>query len=348
MRIALVGHDFDFSAGDGISRYSNELFKGLGRLPSRRANRITTYTEKGFARRFLSLRVDGDLAHLMYPTTIAVRARLPQVLTWHDDQPLLRYTRFKSMVVSHLVRTNFSNADGIIAVSSKAAGQASRYAAEHTWRDKPIRMIPEGLNEMFIRERPPHGVEREDFVYVGSVHFTHKNFDTLVYTFGRLLEMLGRRRKGMPRLHVFTPTEKGRADAILNDAVSVANLSRGAKKALRGSIVMHYGESDAKVLRQMERSVALLHLSTKEGFGFPILEAQAVGTQAIVLKGADIPVETTKYAVKGQGESIVEAAYDLFRSPRPASAEAVRYAKSFTWDRNVVETERFYRSVLGV
>ncbi len=90
--------------------------------------------------------------------------------------------------------------------------------------------------------------------------------------------------------------------------------------------------------------------SLYEGFGLPILEAQARGLPVIIYKYGKISGEIRKYCFEAEDaahmakiiEELKEHGYD-----KKLGRRAMEYARSFTWERCARETERIYGKVAG-
>ena len=91
----------------------------------------------------------------------------------------------------------------------------------------------------------------------------------------------------------------------------------------------------------------LLFPSTHEGFGLPIIEAQAMGVPVIVFSKSRIPKEVSKYCIKALDEQ-----HAAFQIRRLASGnklvnikKAAAYARSFTWKKNADKLQKIYRDL---
>ena len=98
--------------------------------------------------------------------------------------------------------------------------------------------------------------------------------------------------------------------------------------------------SRPQLLELYQTSHALLYLSYFEGFGFPILEALALGAQVICLPGAaeqEVGGEFVSYADRATPEKVEETMREVLR--RCQNPEALRarvsHARSFTWDSSL-------------
>ena len=88
--------------------------------------------------------------------------------------------------------------------------------------------------------------------------------------------------------------------------------------------------------------------SRYEGFGLPILEAQARGIPVVIYKKGKITEEVKKYCFKASNEKdmvdiIKKQAMNKQTYPR---TKMLRYARSFTWDRTARHTFDAYKKMI--
>jgi glycosyltransferase involved in cell wall biosynthesis len=94
--------------------------------------------------------------------------------------------------------------------------------------------------------------------------------------------------------------------------------------------------SRPELLALYQASHVLLYLSYFEGFGFPILEALALGAQVICLPGEaeqEVGGDCVGYANPATPEKVEEKLREVLERSQNASAirEGVLHARSFTW-----------------
>jgi glycosyltransferase involved in cell wall biosynthesis len=349
MRVLLVGHDFDFSAGDGISRYSLEMYKGLRRYAE--VSTIATGKLPRPARALLNINVsDADIVHLMYPDVAKVnKGKAKMVTTWHDLRMFNKYLeegqyRVKPKLVERfniansIIRKwtleNYKASDGIVFNSSQTQKELKDYLSSQKVYDagKIYAVTPLGVDAAFLRTKPWDG-DRKDFVYMGSIHLRHKNLSGLLHIFNKIAA------KHDVRLHIFTFSPN--AQKLLSESMKgLGNLSSS-------NVILHYRVQDAVVSRYLQTAVAYLQLSKHEGLGMSIFAALACGTNVMVLKDSVMPREATKYVMRLSPDGVVRKASQMAENPRPAPKKAISYARSFTWERTVGETLALYRKVLA-
>lgn len=348
MKVLLVGHDFDFSAGGGISRYANELYvklKGMADVHTVSTGRIPRPL-----RVFMPVSARGyGIVHVIYPDVASVIKDSAKMVTmWHDLMMIRKYastSQYKhkpklaeryniaSSIIRGWVRTNYRKSDAVIAHTSMVINDVKAYAESEGIYDKSklYRTIPPGLEEKFLRTEVWNG-ERKDFAYIGDIHMKHKNLDGLLESFN----LVAKESKDA-RLHIFTKSPD--AELLLKERLpKLQNLSGG-------SVMLHFRASDEEIIEVLRRAVACLHLSREEGFGVPILESMAVGTPTIVLKESRIPEEATRYAIKADEKTVSSIALKLLQKPAPAPEAAIRYARSFTWEEAAKKTMAVYNEI---
>jgi glycosyltransferase involved in cell wall biosynthesis len=94
--------------------------------------------------------------------------------------------------------------------------------------------------------------------------------------------------------------------------------------------------SRTQLLELYQTSHILLYLSYFEGFGFPILEALALGAQVICLPGEaeqEVGGDCVGYVNPATPEKVEEKLREVLERSQNASAiqEGVLHARSFTW-----------------
>ena len=84
------------------------------------------------------------------------------------------------------------------------------------------------------------------------------------------------------------------------------------------------------------------------GFEMEIIEAQARGIPVITYKEATIPVEVKKYCIEASDESEAAAIVEDIKENGYNAAKrqaAMKYARSFTWERCARETLTVYKKI---
>jgi glycosyltransferase involved in cell wall biosynthesis len=155
--------------------------------------------------------------------------------------------------------------------------------------------------------------DRRDLVYMGSF-MQYKNVDLLVRSMNELPEY---RLRLMSRV---SADERARLTALAPD----------------GSLEFLDGATDEQYEAALTSATALVSASRDEGFGLPVVEAQALGTPVLL---SDIPIfreiggEPAGYFDPSSVESFVAAVRELEQHDEWArrSAASVVWAKRYNW-----------------
>lgn len=192
------------------------------------------------------------------------------VLTIHDCVALNRLTGWRKLVIRWLwYRLPTWRARMVTVISEEARRELLSYVRIPEER---VRTIPNCIGDEFQASPKAAWPERPVLLHIGTT--PNKN-----------LANLGRALKGMPvevRI-IGRPTEKDHA-VLAECGISYTFAA---------------GLSDEQIVQEYEASDAVVFASTYEGFGLPIVEAQAVGRP--VVTSALPPMST----VAGQGACLV-------------------------------------------
>ena len=107
---------------------------------------------------------------------------------------------------------------------------------------------------------------------------------------------------------------------------------------------------EPKIVQIYDSFDVFLYPSAYEGFGMPIIEAQARGLPVIIYKAGLIPKEVRRYCFEAEDEDHMAQIITGLKSNGYNSKlrkKATEYARGFTWERNVAETFKFYKKILG-
>jgi glycosyltransferase involved in cell wall biosynthesis len=139
-----------------------------------------------------------------------------------------------------------------------------------------IRVVPLGIDPMFLRPIPDAPIAKPYVLFVGNAK-RHKNLRTLIAAFARL------RKLGLP--HELTIA--GAVSGIRTDLEALQTLIRERQLMDHVRFLGHVPDAD---LPGLYRGASLLVLpSLVEGFGLPPLEAMACGTPALVSDRGSLP-----------------------------------------------------------
>jgi acetyltransferase-like isoleucine patch superfamily enzyme/glycosyltransferase involved in cell wall biosynthesis len=279
-------------------------------------------------------------------STISKRnaAKAKVVITfWHDDFSFQDNMNNKHKTIFNDIfdwneRRNSINAynlsDAFICISEDAKNMFIKYYKNLGIYDGKKRLYVvniTGAGEKYI-ESPVWVGERKDFIYIGSIFQDYKNLEMLLKTMSEI-------NKTYPsaKLHIFTSTRDPENFIRRKNQIAKMDLS---------NLIVHKNSSDEEVIEVLKSSVALLHLSMKEGFGIPIIEAVAVGTPVVTLKNSAIPNESKKYSYQYDENELVPALIEMMKEQLPAKKELIDMAKKISWKNSAENIRNIYQKEL--
>ena len=350
MKVALVGikGDFDPGLGAGIQRYMFELYRNLKRL-SEGIDKIE-FKKVRFIGNGLSVAIqtlfknfsEYKIIHNLLPVPFFIPFIKPKscicISTVHDFQPLLypEFTfehgtalkdRLWMVFVIKFGLKRMLDSDYLIVNSTQTKEEAIKLGFE----GKRIFVINHGIDKRFCRKHGRvFGKKKNVFKvsYIG-VMVKRKNIKfaidsaNLIKNQNILFEIWGKRAWEYDYL----------LHQVKNKNVSFMGFAPEKK------LVQIYDSSDVFVFPSLH-----------EGFGLPILEAQARGLPVIIYKYGKIPKEVRKYCFEAKSpehmaqiiENLKENGYN-----RKLQKKATEYARSFTWEKTARETLKVYRKVIN-
>lgn len=215
------------------------------------------------------------------------------------------------------------NSDYLIAISSQTKDQAVSLGFERS----KIKIINYGIDDNFFTPIKRSNSKTFRVGYVGSFP-VRKNVSFAI----KAVKML--KDKDLTfKLHA-------RKDLQYENLKAQAGIDRR---------ISFMGSSSEKDLPYIYDSFDVsVFPSIDEGFGLPILEAQTRGLPVIIYKKARIPKEVKKMCFEAEDEGhMAQILKDLkdngFNEKRRKAT--ISYARSFTWEKNILETAEFYNKV---
>ena len=338
MKVALLGlgGDFDKGIGEGTQRYVYEIYNNIKKELGGDISRFS-YPSLGpylSALAFEDFR-GYDLIHipkfrLGFPMR---RGRAATVTTEHDFQPIFapeldadRSGGFKGWLHTKLLREGLIHSlksDYIIANSTLTRDDALRLGYEK----RKIYVVNHGLDKRFFKELPRRRKRPFRVGYLGAFRI-RKNVSFALKAF------------------MATAAKDMRMALYGNNSYQYNELAAASRRDRRISFCGFAPEG--KLVEIYDSFDAFLFPSLYEGFGFPILEAQARGLPVIIYRDGKIPREVRRHCFEARDEEeMSEMLEDLNENgydPK-ARAAAMRYARSFTWERCARETLSVYRKV---
>jgi len=293
-------------------------------------------------------KLDLDLLHIPAQSYIChwMKLPVPYVVTIHDLIPYLarRRQNFEQKCRHRRrikrLRKNCLNARAVIAISEHTKYDCEKFLGIPGER---ITVIPLGVDSMFSPMGAPgeaevlidrYGVRRPYFLYVGALDY-HKNVVGLLEAFRR-----------------FRQRNNCLANLVL--AGKIPDHARGVSippEALEQVCLTGFVE-DRDLPALYRNALAMLTLSTYEGFCLPVIEAMACGTPVIASSTTVFPETVGDAGILVDPMNPDEAACAMERVARdPQLAEELRRrglerAARYTWERAAEATIALYEKAL--
>ena len=269
---------------------------------------------------------------------------VPQVITVHDLS-FLRYPRFfrtsRRLYLGRLTGPACRRARAVIAVSRFTAREVvallgvpeERVHVIYHGVDPRFRPLPAEVVEAFRRRK---GLPQRYILHLGTLE-PRKNLPTLIRAFARLRD---------PTLHLVLAGGRGWLDNPIFELV--------ASLGLEGRVHFPGYVPDEELPLWYNAASLFASLSHYEGFGMPVVEAEACGVPVVAGNRASLPEAAGDGALlvpPTDEEAVREAMARLLTDA--ALRERVRQAglahsRTFTWERTARETLALYRAVLGM
>lgn len=252
------------------------------------------------------------------------------VLTIHDLIHL-RYPQFyKSKVGPYyrtLVRRACARAARVLTDDPRTIADLQRFLQVDPAK---VRVVPLGVNELFLGEVEPVQAPRPYFLYVGN-HRAHKDLRTLFDAWSAL------------------PTEEA-VDLYVTGPDDFGGELQRRSTSVR--VIRALGNvDDAQLARYYAGARALVHPAMCEGFGLPMLEAAAARCPIVASSGSIPSVLAASSLIYPTGDAgALRSALARLCSDQGLCAQLVNngymVAKTLTWDRCARSTADCYREIL--
>lgn len=253
------------------------------------------------------------------------------VVTVHDLIHLKRPehgTLAKKLYATTMLRRALGAARVVLTVSESVRGDLAAFAPEHAGK---VRAVPNGLEGRFFapvpaedvaRVRRAAGLDAPYVLFLGNDKI-HKNLQGLLAAFARIVQA------GLPHRLVLA----GGASARHGARAAAARAAGLADRLVDLGIL-----PDSDVVPLLSGASALAMPSFLEGFGLPVLEAQAVGTPVVCSDRGGLPEAAGDAALLASPDDPDALAAALLRLLTDAelaarlSSRGRERARSFTWD----------------
>lgn len=207
-------------------------------------------------------------------------------------------------------------------------------------REDRIEVVHNGMeHERYIIDDPPARAEHPTLLHLGRLR-KYKSVDVAI--------------RALPSIRAVHPNAEL---VVIGDGPEEEKLKALAQRLGIGEAVDFRGYLPREqIVEQLYRSHLLLNPSPKEGWGLTVIEANECGTPVVASRRPGLvdsvrDGETGLLAEYGDPEDFAQKALTLLGDPpmwRMCSENAVRWARSFSWDEAAEKTESLLaRSVEG-
>ena len=334
MRVLLIAGKDDFnedvSKVTGIGRYVREVYEGLKKQIDVEAYPLFDYSSifssinsiiKGTFHDYSSY----DIIHLLSPKPFfPLRKGKAKWITTVHDLFFLKYNESKpSPFMQKIYLKSILSSDAIIAVSSLVKEDVEKLGYK-----KKIFVVNPGVGEEFFTS--PKKPEKKDVIKIGYIGRLDSERKDLI----RGIEVF---RKIKEKNVIFELWGNYNPDSEI--------FKRIKKESEEDPRIRIMGSAPDEKLVEIYDSFDVFFFPTKEeGFGLPIIEAQARGVPVIVFKDARIPEEACNYCIRINEEF---PQIDYIKSFKEKYNDALRkYASKFSLGISVKNILNSYGSIM--
>jgi len=280
-----------------------------------------------------------DIIHV--PTGFFILHNIPKkskyITTIHDINPIvvkskslkykLKDRLWRYLALNRGIKFNINVADAIIANSTQTRDELLDLGVKNK-----IYVINLGVDERFLVEREPNlKATSEKFIvgYIGSFA-TNKNIPFLIVA---------------ARLINDKSIEFDFWGAKTYDYNELVRMAKGCNVKFMGFA------PEEKIVEIYDSFDVFVFPSLYEGFGLPILEAQARGLPVIIYKYGKIPREVRRYCFEAESPEHMAQIIGQLKENGYNEKErkrAMDYARSFTWEKTARETLKVYKKIYNL
>lgn len=327
MKVLLVSNEADF-VGDlskvtGVGRYARDIYAWLtktGKVDVKIVGFDTTSVVRTIITAFSSALRDlskFDIIHVLTPKPFFPlrKGRAIFVQTVHDLVPCFSGFNVFPPIVWSIYKKSMSMADAYIAVSTLTRDDLISFGLA---KNKRVFVVNPGVDDSFFENLTNRRElsKKDKFVigYVGRVDLRRKNII-------RALEVFREYKYENVEFHIWGGYDDG--------SEIMRRVREYMKEDPRIKLMGPFPQSQA--IKIYDSFDALFMPSLLEGFGLPIVEAQARGVPVIVFEKARIPPEVCRLCIK-------------IKDGLPSPEDIVKYREEF-YTEMVNEASKFRLSV---
>ena len=290
-----------------------------------------------------------DLVHIPSYRRMMWHCVVPQVATIHDCAPFIlkgKYDFARGFFGRWIVPRIARRVQQIIAVSETTGKDVARFMNVPA---EKITVIPNGIDHQMFRPpeaeaiaafRQSNNLNDPFFLYVARLEHPAKNHLRLIRAFESLADA------GVFSGHLVLPGAPWHGSQVIVQAV--ANSAFSDRIRLEGFV------DNADLPLWYAAAEALVFPSLMEGFGLPLLEAQACGTRIACADATSLPEVAGPAGILFNGEDEPSIAAAMMRlatmdegERRRLESEGRAWAGRFTWSAHASAAAEIYRDTLG-
>jgi glycosyltransferase involved in cell wall biosynthesis len=347
MRVLLTVPSLDVEKFKGIARLSIELYKGLKKAGID-VEIIEIYKTKNNYLNFLStlssiptqqLLAKVDIIHGIVPEAAAFLGWIKKVkkvktVASFNDFIILKHAKKLNFRLRSILRyyslfmwKNAAKSDVVCALSSQTAKEMEIFL-----KRKADYIINPGIDKRF----KPMKVRKGKITLGFFANFSYrKGLDKAVEVY-KLVKK---------KVDVKLIIAGGELKTIYQNQFDIKKLTEGLEDV---KILGYVPEN--KIVKLYNSFDFYLFPSLSEGFGIPILEAQACGIPTLVFSWAEIPAEVKAKTIQCRDtKEMAEKILYLIEHPKEykkISKEGIKYASRFTWDNFTNNYINVYKGLL--
>lgn len=270
--------------------------------------------------------------HPVLPTRTTGLCNVISVLDLNVLHELGSFSRY-NRILARMRLSQLKQADGIITISDFVKKDLLDFMPELDGRVNTVHL---GLH-MPVRDIPFAEKNRNVFLYVGGIG-PNKNLLNAVWAFHMLHQKTGLK----PEFRMIGPVIRPEYAEQVNRLIHELGMEQHIR--LFGAV------TDEELSRHYREAAFFIFYSAREGFGFPVLEAQANGCAVICSNATSLPEiggHGCVYADPDQPDECAERMSELLAKPGLAAdliANGYRNVTRFSWEKCALHTADIYRA----
>lgn len=347
MKVLLLGSkiSFDKGGGPGMNTFFTELVPRLAKKAS-----ITTLPHKNsilvnnmYINRFINSKTFDVIHDLEGISNVRINKLNERKLITHihdidvlllNKEVLFKKPNISNSVWFYLNKRNLmrkmENSKAIISVSNQIKELLIDFCEIEKQK---VFVVHHGVSKNF----KPLNINHKKFI-IGtlSTMSPRKNPIMLLNAFKIFNGMLNRKESKETELYLYGNADNYTKKLLKNSASKYKNIKIGG-------VLNH----DRKVMFYNSLDIFSFP-SIEEGFGMPILEAQACGIPTVINGNGMFSEEIVKKCIKAYTEdNMADIFYKIFSRgiTKTEKISYIKYAKSFTWEKAAEQTLKVYKQI---